>query len=76
MQRRAFKLNKERNVARDAYEKGKTAEKEKAVRVHSENEHVEVSLGLRNGRAVTPSPVFGTVIAGNPASLLGRQPGE
>lgn len=76
VQRRAFKLNNERKAAKDAYEAGKTAEKEKAVRVRSENEHVEVSLGLRNSRAVTPSPVFGTATAGNPASLLGRQPGE
>ena len=76
VQHRAFKLNKEINAVKEAYEAGKAAEKEKAVRVRSENEHVEVSLGLRNGRAATPSPANAPTAAVNPASLLGRQPGE
>ena len=47
VQRRAYKLNNEHNNARDAFEKGKAAVKEKTVKVRSENEHVEVLLGLR-----------------------------
>ena len=74
VQRRAFKLFNEMIAARDAFKKNKEAAKEKTVRVRSENEHVEELLGLRNGGAVTPSPT--NDVAANPASLLGKQPGE
>jgi hypothetical protein len=72
---RSFKLNNEKNAARDAYKKGNEAEKEKVTKVRSENERVEVLLGLRNGGAVTPSPT-NTAAAVNPAAVLGQQPGE
>jgi len=71
VQRCAYKSNNEQNVACDAFEKGKAAAKEKTVNVRLENEHVEMFLGLRD-RAVTPSPRN----AEDPASLLGKQPGE
>jgi hypothetical protein len=77
---RAFKLNNEKRAARSAYEKGKEVEREKVTAVRTENEEVEVLLGLRNGGAVTPSPTnvvaAGGAVAGNPASVLGQQPGE
>ncbi len=79
VQRRAIKLLNELNAARDAFEKGKEAVKEKVVRVRSENEHIEELLGLHNGGAVTPSTtnaVTAAAAAVNPASLLGKQPGE
>ncbi len=76
---RAFRLNNEKSAAKDACEKGKDVEREKVNTVRSENEEVEVLLGLRNGGAVTPSPtnvVAAGAAAGNPASVLGQQPGE
>ncbi len=78
VQCRAFKLLNEMNAAQDAFEKASQATKERAVKVCSENEHVEELLGLRGG-AVTPSPrnvVADAAAAANPALLLGKQPGE
>ena len=67
--RRAYTLNNERTAAVDASKKASADAKDKAEKKRSGKERVEERLGLRAGGAVTQSPV-----AGNPASLLGKQP--
>jgi len=67
--RRAYKLHMERTNAQHAIDNENMALKAKLDKARSDKERNEVRFGLRAAGTVTPSPV-----AGNPASLLGKQP--